>query len=216
MYKCLFIFLLSTVALHGQSLNNKESRQLMNALRNKVDTKHLVTFDFETLFTHKADQRHDKTKGTLEIQNGMYKMITDNLTIYFDGTAKWTVNAQSKEVVVEGVLSAFQDILTNPYLVIKNYEENFNYAIDNSLLTVEDKKNKNTMLVLYPKDLSMPFTMVKIKINTQTAEPLQLLYFSKDGTEVTVNIKKFKEARSVDRHRFIFVIPDDYVEIDLR
>lgn len=212
----LFFVLLTLTLCANAKINSKDAHTLMNALRDKVDTKHLVSFDFESIFTDKTDNTSSVSNGSLQVQNSMYIMNLEGVSVYFDGMSKWTVNHKAKEVIIESAISAFRDILTNPYTIIKNHEENFKSAIKNEALTRQELSNNITMVMLYPKDLEMPFTMIKIKLNNKTIEPRQITYLSKDGTEVTVNIKNFKEARSVDRHRFIFKMPKDYTEIDLR
>lgn len=102
--------LLVSVASFGQSI----------ALLDKVPG-HRVTFDYSYSLSREGKPMEKVTAGLVTVEENCFVLSGLGLEVRSDGNTRWTLDAESKEVLVERVES--EDLFTNPALFISSYKK---------------------------------------------------------------------------------------------
>ena len=66
-----------------------------------------------------------KGSGTAELQGEAFRMKGDGLEIVSDGTVRWTVDADGRELIIEPVDASATDFISNPARLLANVENAF-------------------------------------------------------------------------------------------
>ena len=131
-----------------------------------------------------------------------YKIVVDEYIVYYNEVNLYSQNTEMEEVYVSepdpdqpGYLQAV------PIKIIKAYEQDFNYQyIGNTNLL-----GKNLIEIqLYPKDISGPYSMLKMFVNPVSLklEATQLKH--KEGILYTMLFSEIREDASIKDSMFDF------------
>ena len=146
-------------------------------------------------------------KGTIWMKGLKYKIVVDEYITYYDGNKLYSQNTEAEEVYVSipdpdqpGYLQAV------PIKIIKSYEQDFKYKFMGSS---HFKGKERIEVQLYPKDISGPYSMLKMFINphTLTLEAIQLKH--KEGIQYTMILSEVKGNQKLEDDTFVFN-PTDY------
>ena len=80
---------------------------------------HRVTFEYAYSLIQDGTEGDTVTSGQVTVQGNAFRLDGLGMEIWSDGTARWTVDRQAKEVLIEPVEGS--DPLTNPALFVLNY-----------------------------------------------------------------------------------------------
>jgi len=146
-------------------------------------------------------------EGTIWMKGFKYKIEVNEFIVYFDGEMLYSQNTDAEEVYVSepdpdqpGYLQAV------PIKIIKSYEQDFKYTfIGRQPFHGKDRVE----IQLYPRDVSGPYSMLKIFVNPhdQKLEAFQLKH--KEGIQYTMFLTDIKENQSYEESLFRFN-PADY------
>ena len=146
-------------------------------------------------------------EGTIWMKGLKYKIVVDEYIVYYDGNKLYSLNTEAEEVYVSvpdpdqpGYLQAV------PIKIIKSYEKDFKY----SYMGIKPFMGKDRVEVqLYPKDLTGPYSMMKMFIHPTTLklEGIQLKH--KEGIQYTMILSDIKGNQQLDDQTFLFN-PDQY------
>jgi outer membrane lipoprotein-sorting protein len=141
-------------------------------------------------------------EGVIWMKGLKYKIKVDEYIVYFNGDKLYSQNTENEEVYVSepdpdqpGYLQAV------PIKIIKSYDQDFNYMfmgktpiLGKELLEVQ----------LYPKELSGPYSMLKMFLNpdTQKLEIIQLKH--KEGIVYTMILSRIREDQTLQDSTFEF------------
>ncbi len=141
-------------------------------------------------------------EGTILMKGLKYKIVVDEYIVYYDGHRLYSQNTESEEVYVSvpdpdqpGYLQAV------PIRIIKAYRQDFKYQ----LIGEKPFMGRDRVEVqLYPKDLTGPYSMLKLFINPVTLrlEAIQLKH--KEGIEYTMILSEIKGNQQLDDSTFVF------------
>lgn len=167
-------------------------------------------FDMETGYQIHVDYiREDimretsaEGEGTIWMKGFKYKMEINEFIVYFDGEKLYSQNTDAKEVYVSepdpeqpGYLQAV------PIKIIKSYEQDFKYTL---MGRVPFHGKERMEIQLYPKDISGPYSLLKMFVNpyTQKLEAFQLKH--KEGIVYTMFLTDIKGKQSFEESLFTF------------
>jgi len=146
-------------------------------------------------------------EGTIWMKGLKYKIVLDEYIVYYDGNKLYSLNTEAEEVYVSvpdpdqpGYLQAV------PIKIIKSYEKDFKY----SYMGIKPFMGKDRVEVqLYPKDLTGPYSMLKMFIHPTTLklEGIQLKH--KEGIQYTMILSDIKGNQQLENQTFVFN-PDEY------
>ena len=177
-------------------------------------------FDMETGYLIQMDYiREDimretsaEGEGTIWMKGYKYKMVVNEFTVYYDGEKLYSQNTDTEEVYVSepdpnqpGYLQAV------PIRILKAYEQDFKYMF----IGLQPFHGKERVEIqLYPKDVSGPYSMLKIFVNQhdQKLEAFQLKH--KEGIQYTMFLTDIKGNQSYEDAFFRFN-PADYPETEI-
>lgn len=141
-------------------------------------------------------------EGTIWMKGLKYKIVVDEYIVYYDGNKLYSHNTEAEEVYVSepdpdqpGFLQAV------PIKIIKSYEQDFKYMYMGSK---PFKGKERVEIQLYPKDLTGPYSMLKMFINPSTLklEGIQLKH--KEGIQYTMILSDIKGKQTLDDMTFVF------------
>jgi len=141
-------------------------------------------------------------EGTIWMKGLKYKIVLDEFIVYYDGNKLYSLNTEAEEVYVSvpdpdqpGYLQAV------PIKIIKSYEKDFKY----SYMGIKPFMGKDRVEVqLYPKDLTGPYSMLKMFIHPTTLklEGIQLKH--KEGIQYTMILSDIKGNQQLGDQTFVF------------
>lgn len=141
-------------------------------------------------------------EGVIWMRGLKYKIVVDEYIVYYNEDKLYSQNTETEEVYVSepdpdqsGYLQAV------PIKIIKAYEQDFNYQyIGNTNLL-----GKNLIEIqLYPKDISGPYSMLKMFVDpvSQKLKATQLKH--KEGILYTMLLSEIREDKSIQDSMFDF------------
>ncbi len=141
-------------------------------------------------------------EGTIWMKGFQYKIVVDEYIVYFDGEKLYSQNTDSEEVYVSipdpddpGYLQAV------PLKIIKSYEQDFKYQF---MGETRFQGKQRVEIQLYPKDLTGPYSMLKMYIHPQTLKLEAFVLKHKEGINYTMILSSVtgKQKLSEDAFRF--------------
>ena len=153
-----------------------------------------------------------EASGTMLLSGRKYKMITDEMTTWYDGTTQWNMMAGSDEVNVSTPTEEEQAAM-NPATLIGIYKKGYKFGLKKSSL-----RGKPTFEVyLKAKNKKAPFSEIYVDVEQGTYTPL-CLRAKKDGDWLRLAILSFKNRLSLPASTFTFPQKDfpNVEVIDLR
>jgi outer membrane lipoprotein-sorting protein len=136
----------------------------------------------------------------------------DEFIVYFDGEKLYSQNTEAEEVYVStpdpDKPSYLQAV---PIQVIKSYQKDFKYKFMgyhpfNGTQCVE--------VQLYPKDLTGPYSMLKVFVNPHTLKLEGVVLKHKEGIQYTMILSKVEGNQQVEDKTFAFD-PESYPNTEM-
>lgn len=151
-------------------------------------------------------------EGTIWMKGLKYKIVVDEYIVYYDGNNLYSQNTEAEEVYVSvpdpNKPSYLQAV---PIKIIKSYEQDFKYQFMGSKPFMGKERVE---IQLYPKDLTGPYSMLKMFINPSTLklEAIQLKH--KEGIQYTMVLSEITGNQLLDDQTFVFN-PADYPNTEI-
>lgn len=167
-------------------------------------------FDMNTAYKIRMDyiredlmqETYAEGAGVIWMKGLKYKIVVDEYIVYYNGVKLYSQNTETEEVYVSepdpdqsGYLQAV------PIRIIKSYALDFKYRyMGNTSFRGKDRVE----IQLYPKDITGPYSMMKMFINPGSLklEAIQLKH--KEGILYTMILSEKKEHPSLDETSFTF------------
>lgn len=192
----------------SQGNYDKNADEILKKASKKIDNASGVTFT--VTMTNKDSNKKATAKQTANVtyQRGKYCVSFDGNTIYCDGTATWHWNKSSKEVVVNN-LSDAQDDLMNPGALLANYTKNFKAKY------IRKESNGDAVIDLTPKK-SKSYYKIRFIINSNNVIRKMEMH-NYDSSSAEYDVSKFTTAK-VNANTFVFPQKEnpDVEVIDMR
>jgi outer membrane lipoprotein-sorting protein len=155
------------------------------------------SFTLENL-QEKITDTHD---GDIVIKGKKYNLELMGMDAYYDGETKWQYNKQANEVTISKPTKIEGGFFDDPTKLFKDYEKNFKSKFIGEKV---EKGRSIYELELYPIDLKTPYSMLNLKFDKKTLEPVQIKYQGKDGNNYIIKVKTFRSNVPVRDERFTF------------
>jgi len=141
-------------------------------------------------------------EGTIWMKGFRYKILVDEYIVYFDGEKLYSQNTDLEEVYVSipdpdepGYLQAV------PIRAIKSYQQNFKYQY---MGKKPFRGKERVEIQLYPKDLTGPYSMLKIFIHPQTIKLEAFILKHKEGINYTMILSSVQGNQNLGDETFRF------------
>jgi outer membrane lipoprotein-sorting protein len=190
----------AVTSIFGQQ--DSKAERYLQAVSDQFDmnTGYLIRMDYI-----REDLMHETSAegaGVIWMKGLKYKIVLDEYIVYYNGEKLYSQNTDTEEVYVSepdpdrpGYLQAV------PIRIIKSYALDFKYRyMGNTTFMGKDRVE----IQLYPKDISGPYSLLKMLINPTSLklEAIQLKH--KEGILYTMILSEIKGNQSLDEGTFEF------------
>jgi outer membrane lipoprotein-sorting protein len=181
-----YIYVIVLILLAAQALKAQENTPLARFYDNLLSS----CVEFDMSYSIRMSGVKLDGKGVLELQGDSWILVGNGMEIRCDGKTLWTVDPESKEVVI-GSLSddITAGIITNPAVMLINLRELFSLRE-----VLPTKEGKSLIYTLYPKAES-EVSFVNMEILKGDSSLKQLTFSLEDGTSAVVNISSMKSGK---------------------
>ena len=208
--RLLFLLFGITTASHGQQ--DSRADKYLQSVSQQFDLNKAYVIKMDYVREDLMQETSAEGEGTIWMKGLKYKIEVDEYMVYYDEEKLYSQNTETEEVYVSvpepddpGYLQAV------PIKIIKAYEQDFNYQfIGNTTLMGKELIE----IQLYPKDISGPYSMLKMFVNphSQKLQATQLKH--KEGILYTMLLSEIREDRGMEESMFTFD-PSAYPETEI-
>lgn len=82
---------------------------------------HRAVFEYRYLLSEDGKAFHEVTSGKVTVEDNAFRVTGLNLEIVSDGTTRWSMDPEAKELLIEKVEK--DNIFTNPAILITSYKD---------------------------------------------------------------------------------------------
>lgn len=129
--------------------------------------------------------------GNVLLQDSAFVMISKALEIYCDGKTSWTVDKDSKEVVIEEIAKSSYN-LTNPAILLNDMEKSFVKTFERTELFLGEKAQSVFMKPVIETEIAM----VKLYFSFFQLDGASMIFI--DGTQIDFLFRKWKFSKKSD------------------
>lgn len=189
--KRFIVFIFTLLCATNLWAQNDDAKALIGRLSNQVRSME----NYEVEFSVKSGDQ--QIKGYYAVSGDKYYISIGEAEVFCDGSARYEVNPQNKEVTVDAVDNKSHNILTNPTRAFDFIDGEFNFAMVGTSAGVATVK-------LTSAAENAALGVIFVAIDTATAQPRSLTY-DVDGDQIAVEIVSFDEmVGMVDISMFTF------------
>ena len=174
------IFVMTMLMCIGASAQtSKEARKILDKAAAAVSNKGGAYAKFTI-----SNAKTGSPNGTIYIKGNMFKAVTPEATVWFNGKTQWAYMSQTEEVNIT-TPSRDQQTAMNPYNFINIYKQGYNLTKEN--------KGGNYNIRLVATDKKADIQEMYISINQKTFVPTSVR-MRQGGEWTTINISNFKQT----------------------
>jgi outer membrane lipoprotein carrier protein len=201
MKKTCLILLVAFFSLAAFSQSAPLGKDVVKDFSEKMQKLTSLSAKFSFTLENLQEKITDTHDGDIVIKGKKYNLELMGMDAYYDGETKWQYNKQANEVTISKPTKIEGGFFDDPTKLFKDYEKNFK-----SKFVGEKVEKGRTIyeLELYPIDLKTPYSMLNLKFDKKTLEPVQIKYQGKDGNNYIIKVKTFRSNVPVRDERFIF------------
>jgi len=199
------ILIFSCILIHAQQDPNAE--RYLQGVSDQFDLNEGYLIQMDYIREDIMRETSAEGEGTIWMKGLKYKIVLNEYIVYYDGNKLYSLNTEAEEVYVSvpdpdqpGYLQAV------PIKIIKSYEKDFKYSyMGNKPFMGKDRVE----VQLYPKDLTGPYSMLKMFIHPTTLKLEGIQLNHKEGIQYTMILSDIKGNQQLDDQTFVFN-PDEY------
>ena len=204
-----YIYVIVLILLAAQVLKAQENTPLARFYDNLLSS----CVEFDMSYSIRMSGVKLDGKGVLELQGDSWILAGNGMEIRCDGKTLWTVDPESKEVVIDSLSDdVTAGIITNPAVMLINMREIFSLRE-----VLPTKEGKSLIYTLYPK-VESEVSFVNMEILKGDSSLKQFTFSLDDGTSAVVNIYSMKSGKKKPAEYFSRSVNYDssWIVTDLR
>jgi outer membrane lipoprotein-sorting protein len=125
--------------------------------------------------------------GKAMMKGNKYRISTKDIELYNDGTTQWQYLKEDNEVMIS-LADSTSDIVANPVGFILGDKKEFKQRLKGE---VNEDGFDLIEIDFYPKDIRMPYSWIRVRIDDSAHKPYSIKYAGKDGVNYTIKIKNY-------------------------
>ncbi|MDR2286339.1 MAG: outer membrane lipoprotein carrier protein LolA [Prevotellaceae bacterium] len=153
--------------------------------------------------------------GKAMMKGNKYRVSTKDIELYNDGTTQWQYLKEDNEVMIS-LADSTADIVANPLGFILGDKKEFKQKLKGE---VNEDGFDLLEIDFYPKDIKMPYSFIRVRIDDSAHKPYSIKYAGKDGVNYTIKIKNYTPDDDIpEDEEFVFDTSKypDIETVDLR
>ncbi len=210
---CLGVFLIAF--FQGNAQTAPLGKDIVKSFSTKMQGYKTIKANFTFTLENLKEGISDSHEGKLVLKGSKYFLDLMGMEVYFNGTTKWQYIPEAKEVTISKPSTVEGGFFEDPSKIFSDYEKDFK----SKFIGEKIEGGKSVYEVdLYPNDISVNYTIIKIKFLKENLEPQMIKYQGKDGNNYIIKVKKFKANGPAKDEDFAFEPKKvkDIVVVDLR
>lgn len=189
--KKIIVFIFTMLCAVNSFAQNDDAKALIDRLSKQIRSMENYEVEFEV---KSGDQ---DIKGYYAVSGDKYYISIGDAEVFCDGSARYEVNPQNKEVTVDAVDAKSHNILTNPTRAFDFIDGEFDFTTVGTNDGVATVKLTSTA-----EDAALG--VIFVAIATTTAQPRSLTY-DVDGDQIAIKVSSLNEMTGmVDISMFTF------------
>ena len=182
------------------------AKDVLNRLSETTKSYKNITVSFDFIFENKNQNINEKQKGTLVLQEEMFRLEMEEQIIINDGESQWIYLADMNEIQI--MEHDPEEQMMSPNKLFTIYEEGYKY----SYVGGNSEKGKRLQIIdLFPKE-SGAFMKITLAVDAAKNQLQKITILDKNGGTYTYKVNTFAENTTVEP--FIFN-PSDYPEVEV-
>lgn len=176
-------------------------KDVVNAFSVKMQNLTSLSAKFSFTLENVREKITDTHDGDILVKGKKYNLELMGMEAYYDGKTKWQYNKDANEVTISEPTMVEGGFFDDPTKLFKDYEKNFKSKY------IGEKVEKGRYLYeleLYPIDLKTPYSLLNLKFDKKTLEPVQIKYQGKDGNNYIIKVKNFRGNVTAKDDKFTF------------
>ena len=194
--------LLLFASQQSYSQQDKKAEPYLQAVSNQFDMEEGYLIEMDYIREDIMRETSAEGEGKVWMRGLKYKIVVDEFIVYYNGEKLFSQNTETEEVYVSvpdpdqpGYLQAV------PIRIIKSYEQDFKYMYIGSTPFLGKERIE---IQLYPKEVSGPYSMLKMFINPHSYELEAFQLKHKEGILYTMILSKLTGNQSFEDSLFSF------------
>ncbi len=152
------------------------------------------------------------SNGTILMSKEQFRILSDQITLWYDGTTQWSYISQIGEVnITEPTAQELR--MTNPYAALQNIDNDYSATL------MPSSSSSSSVIKLTPKTDSFDATEIELTINNTTKQITKALFKTADNNVFTILISNYEKIDNPDSTVFKYnplLLPNGTPVIDLR
>jgi len=190
------------LSLQAYTQQDPKAESYLQAVSKQFDMEQGYLIEMDYIREDIMRETSAEGEGSVWMKGLKYKIVMDEFIVYYDGEKLFSQNTETEEVYVStpdpdqpGYLQAV------PIKIIKSYEQDFKYTY---IGTSYFQGKERVEIQLYPKDISGPYSMLKMFVNPHSSklEAFQLKH--KEGILYTMILSELTGNQSFEDSLFKF------------
>lgn len=176
-------------------------KDLVKSFSEKMQSYQTIKAEFSFTLENLQEGFSDTHKGFLNFKGKKYKLELMGLEVYFDGSTKWQFIPEANEVTISVPTSLEGGFFDDPTQIFRDYEQDFKSKYMGEKI---EKGVSYYEVDLYPEDISVQYSIIKLVFKKSSLEPVSIKYQGKDGINYIIDVKKFWSNTPIKDDEFVF------------
>lgn len=197
----LCVAILFSVSLFTFAQTAPLGKDLIRQFSERMQSYSSIEADFSFTLENLQEGFTDSHKGSLRFMGKKYSLDLMGMNVYFDGTTKWQFIPEVNEVTITKPTTLEGGFFDDPTKIFGDYGEEFNSKYIGEKI---EKEGTLYEVELYPKDLSEPYSLIKVLFKKKSIEPVLIKYQGRDGLNYIIAVSKFSKDVKFKDSDFVF------------
>ena len=210
--------LLVTAPLYSQDTPDLSKAQdpaaepYLESVSRQVDAGKALEIRFDYMREDLQTEEKIEGSGTLFLMNEKYKIIMDDMIVYFDGEKQYSQNMEVQEVYVSTPDPDDSEFMfSDPIRLLRNYREEFKYRLIGEGIFRGFPVDE---VQLYPRKRNGPYALLKLYTEQVSGDLKAIQVRHKEGILYTMIITGLTEKSGYEASFFRFS-PEDYPDTEV-
>lgn len=205
MNRLLIIFVSLLFSLSAAAQDQTIAKNILDDFSSKLSSHKIIQADFIFTDINLREQTQDSYDGKVTFKGEKFRLTILESETWFNGKTLWNYLPDVNEVNISEPEQEDDVILNNPFRLFESYETRFKYSY---LGELNEEGNVLFEIDLFPLDLELEYSRIRIRIQKDRMELLSAKYYKKDGNHYQIEISGFTTDLNLPDSYFTFNVSE--------